>query len=68
MSLSAALVHLPPDLCDYVIVHELCHMRQPNHSPAFHTLVRSFLPDADQRRQAIRGKAAMAALLTRPKP
>lgn len=68
MSLSAALIHLPLELCDYVIVHELCHIRHPNHSPAFHDLVRAFLPDADQRRQAIRGKAAMAALLTRPKP
>lgn len=50
LRLNAALVHVPPALCDYVIVHELCHLLHPDHSPAFHASVRSFLPEADQLR------------------
>ena len=54
LRLNAALVHCPQDLVDYVIVHELVHLIQPNHSPAVHAAVRSFLPDADSRRKRLR--------------
>lgn len=54
LRLNAALVHCPQDIVDYVIVHELVHIIQPNHSPAFHAAVRQFLPDADSRRQRLR--------------
>ena len=50
LRLNAALIHLPPQLCDYVIVHELCHIAHPDHSPAFHAMVRSILPGADRLR------------------
>lgn len=36
---------LPPRLCDYIIVHELCHTLCHNHSPAFWRLVGEFVPD-----------------------
>ncbi len=54
MRLNIALMHCPWDAIDYVIVHELAHIKVPNHSPAFHALVRSYLPDADVRRASMK--------------
>lgn len=55
LRLNAALIHVPPQLCDYIIVHELCHMVHPDHSPAFHALVRSILPGAEALRTQLKG-------------
>jgi len=64
LRLNAALVHCPANCWDYVIVHELCHMAQPNHSPAFHALVRSFLPEADEIRSRMKQMGHWAGLLS----
>lgn len=41
LSFNWRLVMAPPDVLDYVVVHELVHLIEPNHSPAFwHTLER----------------------------
>ena len=45
ISLNCLLVLMPPALQDYVIVHELCHIRHPDHSPAFWSEVAKFRPD-----------------------
>jgi hypothetical protein len=39
LSFNWRLVLAPPAVLDYVVVHELCHLRQPNHSRAFWRLV-----------------------------
>jgi len=44
------LVMAPMDIIDYVVVHELAHLRQMNHSWAFWKIVASILPDYKQRR------------------
>ena len=41
----------PPQVLDYVMVHELCHLCEMNHSPAFWSLVESILPDYKVRRK-----------------
>lgn len=42
--INAALLFLPPSLLRYVIIHELAHRRQANHSPAYWKEVESVLP------------------------
>lgn len=51
---SCLLMRYPPDAIDYVVVHELAHIHHKNHSPAFHALVQSILPDAAARRALLR--------------
>ncbi|HOD87044.1 MAG TPA: M48 family metallopeptidase [bacterium] len=48
------LVFLPPNLADYLIVHELCHLGEFNHSPAFWKLVARTIPDYENRRRLLR--------------
>lgn len=44
---------LPEHLADYIIVHELCHLREFNHSKKFWNLVAQEIPDYAQHRKEI---------------
>ncbi len=44
LNFSYRLLFLPPRLVDYIVVHELCHLQQLNHSQAFWDLVEKTLP------------------------
>jgi predicted metal-dependent hydrolase len=39
------IIYLKPYLADYLIVHELCHLGELNHSKKFWTLVRQTIPE-----------------------
>jgi len=48
------LILAPPEVIDYVIVHELVHMRQPDHSPRFWEKVGQAMPDYKKHREWLR--------------
>ena len=45
INLNLNLVRLPEPLCDCVILHELCHLKHPDHGPAFHDLLEKLCTD-----------------------
>ena len=51
------LMQLPVKLADYVLVHELVHLRHPSHGPEFWQAVERCLPDWKQRQDTLRTKA-----------
>ena len=52
--LNTLLAMAPERVLDYVIVHELCHLRHLDHSPAFWQLVEQFCPNPKQHRRWLR--------------
>jgi len=48
------LIHFAMPVIDYVVTHELAHLREMNHSSAFWEVVRSVLPDFERSRGALR--------------
>ena len=53
VSLNWRLMMVPGALADYVVVHELCHLRHMNHSPRFWAMVGSIIPDYRDRRRRL---------------
>lgn len=47
---------LPAELADYIIVHELCHLGEFNHSDKFWKLVEKTMPDWPVLRRRLRGE------------
>ena len=54
ISLNQKLLFVEPDLVRYVLIHELCHMREMNHSPRFWGLVGQFYPQYQQARRRLK--------------
>ena len=50
ITLSLQLIRYPVELIDYVVVHELCHMRHMNHGEEFHALMTEMMPDWRERK------------------
>jgi predicted metal-dependent hydrolase len=48
------LIHFPPDVIDYVVAHELSHLREMNHSAKFWATVESIYPDYELAKQQLR--------------
>jgi hypothetical protein len=51
------LIHFREPVIDYVVVHELAHLREMNHSPRFWQHVEDVLPDYAERREQLKGEA-----------
>jgi predicted metal-dependent hydrolase len=59
ISLSTKLLLTPPDVCDYVIIHELAHRIEMNHSPAFWAQVRGAMPDFERQLNWIKAEGRL---------
>ncbi len=50
INLNWRLILAPVDVFDYVVVHELCHLRHPHHQPPFWRAVGEVMPDYERHR------------------
>lgn len=48
------LMQYPPEPIDYVVVHELAHIRHHDHSPAFYALIERYMPDWRERMKLLK--------------
>lgn len=53
LMLNTRLVQAPVDAIDYVITHELCHVTEPNHGPAFLDFLERVMPDWKKRKERL---------------
>lgn len=51
LNFNCMLMLMPAEIQDYVVVHELCHRKEMNHSPKFWAEVEKVMPDYEKRRQ-----------------
>ncbi len=56
IQLNWKLVMAPAEVIDYVIIHELCHLKHFNHSPTFWAQVASYCPEYSQRRDWLKSE------------
>ena len=54
INLNINLVRLPAELRDYVLLHELCHLRHMNHGREFHALLESVCPGHKELRRELK--------------
>jgi predicted metal-dependent hydrolase len=64
INLNWLLVLAPPQVMEYVVVHELCHIKERNHSQKFWHLVKLHLPDYQIQRNWLKkeGRCLMLGL------
>jgi len=52
------LIHFSPEIIDYVVAHELSHLREMNHSPQFWATVESIYPEYEHAKRKLRQHAS----------
>jgi len=62
ITLNLNLIKFPVELIDYVIIHELCHLKEFNHSKGFYTLMSDILPDWQQLEEELESLAWRIAI------
>ena len=62
VSLNWRLILAPPAVFEYVVVHELCHLRQPHHQAAFWRLVGQVLPGFEDQRRWLKSNGHLLTL------
>jgi predicted metal-dependent hydrolase len=62
VNLNWRLIMAPEAVFEYVVVHELCHLRERHHQPAFWRLVGAVLPDYDAQRRWLRAHGQLLSL------
>ncbi|MBQ8835334.1 MAG: M48 family metallopeptidase [Oscillospiraceae bacterium] len=63
LNFNCLLMLTPSEVIDYVVVHELCHRKEMNHSPAFWAEVEKVLPDYKERKKWLKENGS--ALISR---
>ena len=53
------MLFAPKDVVEYVVIHELAHVRQKNHSARFWSEVQKYVPDYKERRAWLKKYAAL---------
>ncbi len=53
MLLNLKLIKVPKHFIDYIIVHELCHLIEHNHSQAFYALMSRIMPGWEEQRERL---------------
>jgi predicted metal-dependent hydrolase len=56
VTLNLELGRRDPELLEYVIVHELAHLYEPNHSPRFYAVMDEYLPGWKAKRRELNGR------------
>lgn len=59
LNFNCLLMKTPPQVIDYVVVHELCHRKEMNHSPRFWAEVERVLPEYQKARQWLRENGSL---------
>jgi predicted metal-dependent hydrolase len=62
INLNWRLILAPPAVFEYVVVHELCHLREPNHQAPFWRLVGHILPEFERQRRWLRANGHLLTL------
>jgi predicted metal-dependent hydrolase len=53
ITLNLELIKAPKECIDYVIMHELCHLKEAHHGPRFWALLGKVMPDYDERKKQL---------------
>jgi len=61
LNFNRVLAGAPPEVVDYVVIHELAHLREMNHSPSFWAIVGRWCPEQKRHRRWLRQNISLLA-------